>query len=209
MEEKQKEKLAITIIGILGIILLVGVLFINFIIVNPLDTKNTDKKMGEIRITSEFAVKEIYASYFINELKGYLLHKKPLSGELPRINVFIKDIGKTFTTEIDEKIETYEGIIGNADLSIEINRKDFFEIIKAENKKETTLNKTKEGKIKIELKNSKGELASKGYKKFLQNFNEKIGIFDLISEKIYTQNIAVLFALMMICTIIIIYVIYY
>ena len=206
MEEKQKKKLIIAITISLAVVLIFLILFKNFAIVNPV---YSNKKIELPRITSEFAVKEIYLSQFIQELGGDKIHKNPLSGELPRINIFIKDIGKTFTTEVDEKIESYEGLIGTGDVAIEVSRKDFFEIIKANNKEEIVRNKITEGKIKIELKNSKGELASKGYNKLLKNFGEKAGFFDLISEKIYAKDVMIILMLILICSITIIYVAYY
>ncbi len=204
MEEAKKKRLVIVIIGVLVFILIVGILFINFAIVNLI---YSNKKMEMPRILSEFAVQKDYVSYFIQEIGEGKIHKKPLSGELPRINTVIKDIGKTFTTEIDNSIGTYEGIIGNSDIQIELNRKLFFEIIKAQNKQEIMKNKKNE--IKIELKNSRGELASKGYKNLLKNFDENVGFFDLISEEIYTKDIMILLMLMLICSITIIYVMYY
>lgn len=206
MEEKQKKKLITSIIIILTGILVLLTLFINFAIVNPI---YSNKKIEMPRIMSEFAVQKNYVSYFIQEIGGDKIHKKSLSGELPRINVIIKDIGKFFTTEIDENIETYEGIIGNSDVAIEINRKDFFEVMKAKDKNKVMMQKFKEGKSKIELKKSRGELASKGYKKMLKNFEESIEIFDLISEKMYTKDVMLVSILFLICAITIMYVAYY
>lgn len=206
MEEKQKKKLRNAVIISLAGILTLLVLFINFVVINQI---YSNKKIETPRITSEFAVQKNYVSYLIQEIGGNKVHKKPLSGELPRINVIIKDIGKSFTTEIDENIETYEGIVGDVDVSIEINRKDFFEVIKAKDKNEILMQKFKEGKTKMELKKSRGELASKGYKRMLKNFGESVGFFDLISEKIYTKDVMLLVVLFLICTITIMYVAYY
>jgi len=108
---------------------------------------------------------EGHVNWVVNELSAYKLHSNPFSGEAAEMEIIILDLGKTFTTVVEDNVPiTREGKGENPDIRIKINSENFMRLYEAENLEAEAVRLFKEGKAEVELLKPETELAVKGYK---------------------------------------------
>jgi len=123
------------------------------------DNQDPEKEVSydEIEITPDFI------SFLLNEIGAWQLHKNPLTFQKPIINFNID--GTNFYSEIDDEIQTYEGLSESADLQFNTNKKDIIDAVMSETPDQIFKNSVTDGRTQIELKASEAELFAKGYLK--------------------------------------------
>ncbi len=127
---------------------------------NPL-YENVIYNLSASNYNSEINLTPKFITYLLNEMGGYKLHKNILTGE-PAI-VDFKISGKNFYSIIDGNIESFEGSHSDADLQILASKEDVISAVQSDNPKEFVENSVEDGKIKVILFASRGELLAKGY----------------------------------------------
>jgi hypothetical protein len=61
--------------------------------------------------------------YVLTELGAYKLHENPLTGDIPEMEIYLKDIQQTFTVTVDENnVHVRDGIAESPDVRIDANQ---------------------------------------------------------------------------------------
>ena len=111
-----------------------------------------------------------HIAYALNELGAYKLHSNPFTGDLPEIEIFIKDIQKTFTAIIaDNEVGVSEGISQSPDARIEVTQDAIVALSTAKDEHEfdqraaSLLSEREQRGLKGMLLTSEQDLVLKGY----------------------------------------------
>ncbi len=112
--------------------------------------------------SSSFVLQADQITYFLNELGAYQLHNRPVSSDIPRLEVVVD--GRTFGSQIIAGITTtHEQAVNDPDLRIISSKEEIFKAIRSGNVQAYAKKSLAEGKMSVEQLGSYSEFFSKGY----------------------------------------------
>ena len=153
-------------VSVILVIILILLIFFYFTLFSPRNEKlysgdkalvNPISGLSHEEAISQF--NESFITYLLYEIKAYNLHNPPLSGDTPKILVFVGD--DSYGAEIDAgSIYVHKGGIEGQDIIIRTSKEESVNMLSNEDYvKESFQN----GKSNIELAASKSVLFGKGY----------------------------------------------
>lgn len=157
---------------IIILLMIIGVNYIYFFIVNPsftnkpkIDKPNITNLDIESNASSEISkIETDHLRYIVNELDMYKLHKTPLTNDYPSIEFIVLDKNKIFNIIVkNNNIIVNEGSAEDPDLRIKGDEKYIIEILQSEDIKTKVVELVTVGKISLEVLKSEKDLALKGY----------------------------------------------
>jgi hypothetical protein len=119
--------------------------------------------------------------YVLNELGAYKLHANPFTGDLPEIEIYVRDLQKTFTAIIDDnEVMVAEAVSQSPDARVEVMQDAFVSLSTAEGEQEfqkraaQLLSEREQRGYKGMLLTSEQDLVLKGYVALYQEQEEVI-----------------------------------